>query len=55
MSTILCPFCRFSPPYFLTPAIYVIDGIGVCEEHVDAVSGQGFGKDLYDHQQEEGK
>jgi hypothetical protein len=41
-----CALCRFAEPYTHTPAVYIIDGQGVCEEHVDSVSGSGFDTDL---------
>ena len=42
-----CFFCYFgAAPFGLVPALFVVDGISVCEEHVDAVSGQGSGPDL---------
>lgn len=42
-----CAFCRFGQePFGNVPASFVIDGVSVCEDHVDAVSGSGFGRDL---------
>lgn len=42
-----CAFCFYAKPFKSVTAGFIIDGIAVCEDHVDAVSGQGFGKDLY--------
>lgn len=42
-----CAFCFLAKPFKTANAEFVIDGISVCEDHIDAVSGQGFGKDLH--------
>ncbi len=42
----LCPFCKYAKPFVDVPAVFVIEGISVCEDHVDTVSGTGFGRDL---------
>ena len=42
-----CAFCVFGvEPFPDTAAEFVIDGISVCTDHVDTVSGRGFGRDL---------
>jgi hypothetical protein len=41
-----CAFCFYGKPYVAKAADFVINGISVCEEHVDMVSDQGFGRDL---------
>jgi hypothetical protein len=48
-----CAFCFYGDyPVQEIDAKFVIDGVSVCEDHVDKVSGQGFGRDLYAYQQE---
>lgn len=41
-----CAFCFFSKPFNSTVAEFIINGISVCEDHVDNASGDGFGRDL---------
>jgi hypothetical protein len=41
-----CSFCAYAAPFIEQDAVYVIDGQAVCEDHVDNVTGRGFGPDL---------
>ena len=41
---IKCALCKFAAPFVDKPADFIINGQGVCEDHVDAVGTEPFGK-----------
>lgn len=41
-----CAFCFYAEPFEKKPAEFVIEGISACENHVNDITGSGFGRDL---------
>jgi hypothetical protein len=44
---LLCGFCKFAAPFVEVPAVFIVNGQSVCEDHIDAAAAEHFHDALY--------